>query len=344
LSPPEAPAPPAGEGPIFVIGFQRSGTTLLQALLGAHPRLAAPPEIYFVARVAEHDDYFGDLGDDANLERALHEALNPPLDMLAECGFDHDRLLARLKQGPRTYAAILDVMLTDYAERHGKERWVEKSAGQPLGPLMSLFPDARAIHIVRDPRDVVASSLRSAWTAHESATAIAEWWRAFTLDAIWRGSELGPGRFLQVRYEDLTRDPEAVLRVVCAFVGEDYDRGMVADTTRRVGTVPAIAAGWQGRALSRVEPAREGGWKERLSRADQVRVNAVVGSMLTPLGYRPASAAARVLGAPLSVAARLRRLRSRANGARRARTPEERYRAKQQFLEAQAERVRVAQG
>lgn len=44
------------DAPLFVIGFQRSGTTLLQALLGAHPRIAAPPEIYYVARVAEHQD------------------------------------------------------------------------------------------------------------------------------------------------------------------------------------------------------------------------------------------------------------------------------------------------
>ena len=63
--------------PIFVVGFQRSGTTLLQSLLGAHPRIAAPPEMHFVFRVAALADYFGDLADDDNLARALHETINP---------------------------------------------------------------------------------------------------------------------------------------------------------------------------------------------------------------------------------------------------------------------------
>jgi hypothetical protein len=330
------------DAPLFVIGFQRSGTTLLQALLGAHPRIAAPPEVYFVARIAEHQDWFGDLEDDANLATALHEALNPPLDMLADCGFDEEALLERAKRGPRTYAALLDTMLRDYAERHGKQRWVEKSAGQPLPPVMRLFPGARVIHIVRDPRDVVASSLETAWTRHENAANLAHWWRAFTLQTILRGNGRGPAQYLQIRYEDLTREPEAVMRLVCAFIGEEYDPAMVTDASRRRGTVPAVAAGWQGRALDHVQPARAGGWTERLGRLDQLRVNAVVGSMLMPLGYMPASTATRILSLPLRVGALARRGKTRMDRAPAGLSPEERYRMKRRFIEAQVERVRAA--
>jgi hypothetical protein len=236
---------------------------------------------------------------------------------------------------------VLDAMLSDYAQRRGKRRWVEKSAGQPVGPVMKLFPDARVIHIVRDPRDVVASSLRTPWT-NESATALSESWRAFTLDTIWRGIEIGPAQFLQVRYEDLTRDPAAVMRVVCAFIEEEYDPGMVAETSRREGTVPSIATEWQGRALGQVEPARIGGWTSRLGRVDQLRVNAVVGPMLTPLGYRPPTPAMRALCVPLSVAAAARRLGQRRTRRPKALSPEERYRLKRRFLEQQTERVRAA--
>src|SRR3954453_12508316 len=111
----------AGGGrPIFVVGFQRSGTTLLQSLLGAHPRVAAPPEMHFILRVAYFGDLFGDLHDDGNLRRALHEALNPPLDMLAECGFDEDALFERARAGERGYAGLFTAIMDDYAERNGK--------------------------------------------------------------------------------------------------------------------------------------------------------------------------------------------------------------------------------
>jgi LPS sulfotransferase NodH len=332
----------SSDDPIFVIGFQRSGTTLLQALLGAHPRIAAPPEIYFVGRVADHADYFGDLSDDANLEAALQEALNPPLDLLAECGFDYERLLARVKQGPRTYAALLDVMLRDFAERQDKRRWVEKSAGQPLAPVMKLFPQARAIHIVRDPRDVVASSVEMAWTKQERPSTIAQWWRAFTIETILRGSDLGAGQFLQIRYEDLTRDPQAVMRLVCTFIGEDYDEAMVSDPSRRRGTVATVARGWQGRALGRVEPARQGGWDDRLGRVDQLRVNAIVESMLRPLGYQPPTRRARLLSSPFKLADLASRGRSLLRRRPAQLSPEERYRIKRRYVEAQAERVRTA--
>jgi hypothetical protein len=257
--------PQPGELPIFVVGFQRSGTTLFQALLGAHPRIAAPPETYFIYRVADHADYFGDLADDANLRRALHEALNPGFDMFAGCGFEFDSLFDQARRRPRTYAALFDTILTDFARRQGKARWSEKSPGQPIDSIYALYPNAQVIHLVRDPRDVVASSLEVPWTDADAAGGLARGWRAFTLRAIRRGLEAGPARFLQIRYEDLTHDPEAVLRVVCAFLHEDFTPQML-DQAARNGTVPDAAKDWQGRALRRIEHAAEGGWKERLKR------------------------------------------------------------------------------
>lgn len=315
---------------------------MLQALLGAHPDIAAPPEIYFVARVSEHADYFGDLGADANLASALHETLNPPLDMLADCGFDEERLLERAKRGPRTYAGLLDAVLSDFAERHGKLRWVEKSAGQSIQAVLGLFPDARFIHIFRDPRDVVASSMEAAWTRAENATAIAHQWRSFTIQTMWCGRELGPTQFMQVRYEDLVRDPVTVMRMVCAFLDEEFDPGMVEDTSRRRGTVPAVADAWQGRALGRVESRPRRQWADRLSRIDQLRVNAVVDTMLKPLGYPPASDSTRALSFPLKLSAIARRACDRGRAEPRGLTPAQRYEVKRRFLERQAERVREA--
>jgi hypothetical protein len=320
--------------PIFVVGFQRSGTTLLQALLGAHPHIAAPPEVYFVHRVAQHAAYFGDLADDGNLDRALQETLDAPL--LAEAGFDHDRVLARAQAGPRTYAGLLAALMDDFAERQGKTRWSEKTPGQSARAALQLFPDAaaaKAIHIVRDPRDVVASSLRTPWTDPDAAQ-IARAWREFTLDNIRAGFEAGPARFLQVRYEDLTRDPDAVLRTVCAFVGEDYEPAMWQQPERRTGTVTSFAAPWQQRALTAIEPVPEGRWQEQLGRGDRLRVHAQVGTLLAPLGYLAPTGRATRLAGPL-----LRALARPPRPAPPPATPEELYRRAREFTDAQTERV-----
>lgn len=325
---------PERDAPIFVVGHQRSGTTLLQALLGAHSRIAAPPEGYFFFRITDHAEHFGALADDATLKRVLHEALHPPLDVFAGAGFDEARLLERLERGPRTYRALVETILSDFAGRMGKPRWSEKSAGQPIDAFFGLFGDAQVIHIVRDPREVVASSLRVPAGAADAA-AIARGWRAFTLGAIRRGAEIGPAQYLQVRYEDLTRDPAAVMRVVCAFLGEDYEPGMVEDPSRRRGTVADVASPWQERALGAVTPAREGAWRERLSRRDQARVNGVVGPLLPALGYERLTAAEKAAALPFAIADVARGRRERA-GAPPA--PEERYRMARAFLEDQARR------
>lgn len=52
---------PMSDAPIFVVGFPRSGTTLAQSLIGAHPRIAAPLEMHYFSRVVMHRSCWGDL-------------------------------------------------------------------------------------------------------------------------------------------------------------------------------------------------------------------------------------------------------------------------------------------
>lgn len=282
--------------PIFVVGFQRSGTTLTQALLGAHSRIASPPEMHFMFRISRFAARYGDLTDGANLRRVIDDALNPPVDLFADCGFDADRIFERvMRAGKPSMRAVLDAIMSDFADRHGKVRWSEKSPGQSVAQVHSLFPDAQIIHVVRDPRDVIASSLATPWT-RESAHELAVRWRRFTIDNVRKGTRAGPGSFLQVRYEDLTRDPEAVLRVIFAFIGELYEPEILTDPRRRRSTIAKAAAPWQQRALEKITPAQFGGWRTNLDRRDQFVVQAIVHRELPMLGYASPSKRAVALG------------------------------------------------
>jgi hypothetical protein len=329
--------------PIFVVGFQRSGTTLLQALLGAHPRIASPPETYFFFRVYHLRDFWGDLKDDARLRRVVHEMLNPMVPLFAESGFDEDDLFEQLKGSDRSYRALFDTMMRDFAQRNGKRRWSEKTPGQSATDVWELFPEAQVVHIVRDPRDVVLSSVSMPWERDDPAI-IAQRYVEFTLDTVTAGTARGPAQYLRIRYEDLCQDPAVTLRLICSFLSEDYDPLMVSEPSRRMPTVPAGAAPpWQRRALDAVSPEGHGDRRKQLGAISRARVAAVVAPLLGPYGYRRPRAINRLAGTVLNIVftpAELAVLHRGAAEARRsAHTPDARYAAVQRFQEEMARRV-----
>ena len=227
--------PLLGRGPIFVGGLERTGTSLMYALLGSHPNIAMTRRTnwwtYFYGR-------FGDLAVDANLERCLatmlryrrHRKLQP----------DPERLRRELRAGEPTYARLFALMEAHHAERLGKPRWGDKSlhTERYADLVFEHFPDARILHMVRDPRDRYASVVRR-WKRVRGGVGAgtAAWLASIRLGE--RNLARFPGRYRLVRYEDLATRPEATLRDVCAFIGEPFDPQMLemrgAETFREAG-------------------------------------------------------------------------------------------------------------
>jgi hypothetical protein len=320
--------------PIFVVGFRRSGTTLLQALIGSHPRIASPPELHFLGRVSAYRELYGDLTDDAKLREVIRQLVRPGYPLLDECGFDSDAIFERLRHGPRRYADVLDAVMTDFMEARGKQRWCEKTPWQRPSLIWHHFPDARVVHIVRDPRDVVASSLAMPSGPFPDSASTARAWRFFTDKSLQDASFKGPAHYLQVRYEDLTRDPTAVLSLVFAFLGEDFDPSILDNREQRETAVPSMVRSLHGRVLQDVVAAPQGQWREKLPTVDRLRVAPIVAPMLAGLAYEQSRRTTVVAGAflnalhsPIDVG---RRVREWAR-LRRLRTPEQRAEAERQL-------------
>jgi hypothetical protein len=324
---------------IFVAGSARSGTTLLQSALGAHERIAAPPEIYFATRIWSLSDYYGDLRDDVALERAVRATLD--FALLESLGLDITAILAEAKAGPRTYGGLLDTVMRHIATRRGKARWSDKTPWQAPAIAWELAPQAQVIHIVRDPRDVIASSVEAPWI-EERPLDLARAWTRFNRRAARDGAAAGPARYHRVRYEDLVNDPETVLRLVCAFLQEAFDPAMLDPSARsESGTVVETAAPWQDRVATPIGASRIGRYPEVLNRRDRCLIAPALARELEAFGYEAPRRRALIAGwllRPIELPSDVRRATNYLR-LRRRMAPEQRHAQTIKLLEDGLRRV-----
>jgi sulfotransferase family protein len=182
--------------PVFVVGCQRSGTTLLRLMLDSHPNLSCGPETRFLQQFA-----------------AL---TGESWDRLGLYGFPPEYWHAKA-------AEFFDGFQTDYARARGKSRWVDKTPRYALSMdyISTLFPTCQFVHVVRDGRDVVVSH-KDRWGWWSAVKAVEKWPR-YIKAARASAASLPGDRYHEVRYEELVRDPESTMRTLLAFLGEEWD-------------------------------------------------------------------------------------------------------------------------
>jgi hypothetical protein len=210
--------------PVFVAGADRSGTTLMFGLLASHPDLCMVRRTnmwrYFYRR-------YGDLAQPANLDRCLDEMLR--YRRMRHLHPDEQRIRRDFAAGRPTYGHLFALFHGHNAERLGKPRWGDKSLHTErfADDVFREFPDARVVHMVRDPRDRYASVRhRNGQRLSRVGAATGRWIRSTRAASKARARH--PDRYLVVRYEDLTLAPETTMRRVCTFVDLPYVPTMLA--------------------------------------------------------------------------------------------------------------------
>jgi hypothetical protein len=271
---------PAGDAPVIVLGVRRSGTTLLRVMLDRNPALAVPDESYFVPQLARRHR--------GTVEAASFVEDLRRLPALAEWGLPADAVAARLRPGMTTGEAIAAVFEA-YAAERGKPRWGDKTPlyMQHLPLLERLFPEASFVHLIRDGRDAALSFLSvpegimtEGWGYPRDAAGFACQWATEVRTARALGGRVGPGRYLELRYEALVADPAGELRRTCSFAGLEYDEAMLG----YVGQTESARKEHQQRLN---EPPSVGvrDWSTEMPVADREAFEAVAGDLLAELGY-----------------------------------------------------------
>jgi Flp pilus assembly protein TadD len=211
------PAPEGRAAPIFFVGFPRSGTTLMEEMLGAHPALATTGE------------------------RSPLEAVLGPYRRGRD-GIAYPEVLDTLDAPALAAMRAAFWQHADQATGAPDRRLLDKLPLNliELGPIQRLFPEARIIVALRDPRDVVLSCFMQDFQLNDAMAnfldlgdaarlydAVMSLWRHYrgTISLAWH----------QYRYEDLVDDPGAVTRGVFQFLDLPWDPAVLDWRSRQTG-------------------------------------------------------------------------------------------------------------
>jgi hypothetical protein len=271
--------------PIFLLGCPRSGTTLLQLMLHAHPRIAIPPETRFVLTSYESRNSFGDLRQEANRRALASSIVDRKETLFYDLGLDAEDIRSEITDGPPTLGSALGTVFRGYARRFGKPRWGDKRPGyyQYIPALLRMFPDVQIVNLIRDGRDCVASLISMPWFKQDFNAAICTW-----IEAIDSGRQaarrLPPGAYFELSYEQLVADPQTQLTGLCEFLAEDYDPVMSEPHRIAASTIPDRKT-WHADTQRQVTASPAGTWRERLEPWQISLCEAAMGGRLTSLGY-----------------------------------------------------------
>jgi hypothetical protein len=263
--------------PFFIVGSARSGTTLLRLMLNAHPDVAVPPESRFITELWRGESEVG--------VKSFLNALS-----------GHDRFTAwelpieavRQEIGGRErmpYADTIDGAYRAYARARGKKRWGDKTPRyvESIPFLAKLFPDARFVHLVRDGRNVALSYADVPFGPKTVAKA-AELWARRVSAGISAGRSLEPGRYIEMRYEDLVEDIEGRTKELTEFLDLPFDEGMLDYTERSRSDVLPRAAKYNPHVTEK-PIARTRSWETDMPDRHVAVFEALAGPVLTELGY-----------------------------------------------------------
>ncbi|HET6566635.1 MAG TPA: sulfotransferase [Rhodothermales bacterium] len=279
------------ESPVFIVGASRSGTTLLRLMLNAHSHLALPQELKYFNSFPHLDwpNWRRPQLREEQYRRFVRHFLERRQHIFDSVGIrDLDRQI--LDSHSRDLREPYRVAVEAWASHFGKQRWGEKTPHNLyyVDILHDMFPNARFIQIVRDPRAVVASMNNSVYFPGDTAFNALNWLQAVTVGYELVRNTVPESQLLTLRYEDIVADPAGCLQATCGFIGERFEPAMLdfhRDSSRYMGTV--IRTETVTQPVSSVHADK---WKETLSRPDIVLVESICRSEMTRFNYEPTGA------------------------------------------------------
>ena len=275
---------------VFIVGCARSGTTLLQRVVDAHPQIAIIHETHWITRFFEKRT--GLTAEGLVTAELITRLLEHP--RFYKFGMGRQDLEGLIASGePVSFSSFVTGIFDLYGKAKGKCLVGDKTPPyvRSLPLLHTLWPKAKYVHLIRDGRDVGLSVMNwkkgdrlvgrfSTWTEDPLSTA-AIWWKRNVRLGREGGNSLGPDLYYEIRYESLITQPADECGKLCAFLGLPYEGAMLRFHEGRTSAKPGLDA---KRAWLPITPGLRD-WRSHMPAEDVERFEAAAGDLLDELGY-----------------------------------------------------------
>lgn len=258
--------------PFFIVGCGRSGTSLLRGLLNAHSQIAIPTESLFMIDYLRARDRF-------SYAELVDLLLKEP--EIVEWGLAVDK---EDLAGCASIPEALHELSRRYAAKEGARLWGQKTPRfvRYMELLGNAFPEARFVHVIRDPRAVVNSLIRSDVHRSNPYHGSRRWNIDVTAGLKFEADH--PDRVLQVRYEELVSGPGETLQNILDFLDLAFEDSLlkVPVGTEDYSTFydrihQNLAEGINSRHIDK--------WKDQLSLTEVALIESMAAELMERLGY-----------------------------------------------------------
>lgn len=271
---------------IFMVGEQRSGSNLLR-LMVEQAGIAAPHPPHILTRMMPLMEKYGDLNETGSWTTLVEDVCrlverNPvPWEGVQ---LDREQISSRCRE--KSLVAVFGALMDQYAQTVGASAWLCKSMQYVLWSedLDAYFGAPKYIYLYRDGRDVTLSFTKAV-VGDKHPYFIAKKWAELQMACLEARDRIGPERFFSLCYEDLTRDPEPILRDLCDFLNVPFSEEML-NTHQSKGAHQAAQSSTLWSNLNK--PLMRDNTKKFLrdfSEAEVRIIESVAGEALEALGY-----------------------------------------------------------
>lgn len=261
-TPSQAPSRELLQAPVFLVSSMRSGSTLLRLMLDHHPEIAFEKEFDFTVALVS------DSGQLPSMQSYLKW-----IESVRGVDYAVNRSLG--------YHELVNDFLRQKQAASGEKKYIGATVHRHFDRLRFLWPSARYIHLVRDPRDVARSVAQKGWAGNVYQAA-ESWIQA---EDCWDSlvTHLSPDQAIELHYEDLVTQTEPELSRICRFIGVEFAPVMLdyqVDAPQYPPPDPTLASQWKTKLSPRDVTMVEG----RTARRIESRGYALSGYPLTTIG------------------------------------------------------------